>query len=100
MVRVPSITSARLSPAQDRHTRTTRYLTTMAIRLVCFVLAMTTPNPWRWWFAAGAVVLPYIAVVLANTGASRVARGIDEEVERAALARSPHELEQEDFGDE
>lgn len=81
MSRVPSITSARLSPAVDRTTRQKRYLITMGIRMVCFALAIFTPDPWRWVFAAGAIVLPYIAVVLANTGTSRTTRGVDEVVE-------------------
>ena len=42
----------------------------MAIRIVCFALmVLVTPYGWYTWvFAAGAVFLPYIAVVIANVG--------------------------------
>ena len=42
----------------------------MAIRIACFVLmVLITPYGWYTWvFAAGAVFLPYVAVVLANAG--------------------------------
>lgn len=42
----------------------------MAIRIVCVILmVLITPYGWYTWvFAAGAVFLPYVAVVLANVG--------------------------------
>ena len=43
-----------------------RYLFSMSLRTLCFVLAVVTPSPLRWFFVAGAVFLPYVAVVLAN----------------------------------
>lgn len=66
-----SITSARTSHSEDLHKRQVRYLLSMGIRTVCFVLAAVTATngaPWWVWglFALLAVVLPYIAVVLAN----------------------------------
>lgn len=85
MSKVPSITSARLSPAIDRRDRERRYIITMGIRMVCFALALFLPSPWRWVFAVGAIVLPYIAVVLANVGTSRMARGVDIPLEQPAL---------------
>jgi hypothetical protein len=45
-----------------------RYLVSMVIRTVCFVLAIFVDGPWRWVFIAGAVFLPYVAVVFANAG--------------------------------
>lgn len=43
----------------------------MGIRIACFILmAVITPYGWYTWvFGAAAIVLPYIAVVLANVGA-------------------------------
>jgi hypothetical protein len=43
----------------------------MALRILCFLLmVLITPYGWYTWvFAAGAVFLPYIAVVFANVGA-------------------------------
>ena len=38
----------------------------MTIRTVCFVLAVVVHGPMRWVFVAFALVLPYIAVVMAN----------------------------------
>ena len=43
-----------------------RYLIAMSFRGICFVLAIITTGWVRWAFVVGAVVLPYIAVVLAN----------------------------------
>lgn len=42
----------------------------MGIRITCFVLMVViTPYGWYTWvFGAGAVFLPYIAVVMANVG--------------------------------
>ena len=43
----------------------------MGVRVVCFILMVViTPYGWYTWvLAAGAVFIPYIAVVLANVGA-------------------------------
>lgn len=40
----------------------------MIIRTVCVGLAVVVDGPWRWLFIAAAVLLPYVAVVLANAG--------------------------------
>jgi len=42
----------------------------MGVRVLCFIL-MVFVQPFGWWtwvFGAGAIFLPYIAVVLANVG--------------------------------
>ena len=51
-------------------------MVTMGIRISCFVLmAVVTPYGWYTWvFAAGAIFLPYIAVVVANVGYDTSAR--------------------------
>jgi hypothetical protein len=51
-------------------------MVTMGIRISCFVLmAAVTPYGWYTWvFAAGAIFLPYIAVVVANVGFDTSAR--------------------------
>jgi hypothetical protein len=61
--------------SEDIGHRERRYLLTMGIRAVCFVLgivfALTLHGPWRWLSVAallGAVVLPYVAVIFANGG--------------------------------
>lgn len=86
MSSVPSITSARPSRALDRRTRERRYVLTMSVRVVCFVLALVVGGWVRWVFVAGAVVLPYVAVVLANVASSRLGRGVDESIEPLQLA--------------
>lgn len=88
MTGVPSITSARPSRALDRRTRSRRYVLTMAVRMVCLALALVVSGPWRWAFAAGAIALPYFAVVLANVSARRTSSGIDEIVDPRAIEGS------------
>ncbi len=61
-----AITSVRPARSVDIRQRQTRYLLSMGIRTLCFVLAIVTTGPVRWFFVAGAIVLPYVAVVLAN----------------------------------
>jgi hypothetical protein len=40
----------------------------MMVRTACFILAVVLPSPYRWIALSGAVVLPYVAVVVANAG--------------------------------
>ncbi len=61
-----SVTSAPESRTEDQARRLRRYLLTMTIRTVCFVLVVVIDSWERWVFAAGAVFLPFIAVVAAN----------------------------------
>lgn len=65
---VQSVTTARASRSDDVDHRTRVYLAMMAVRTVCFLVAVLAPLPlWaRMIFVAGAVVLPYAAVVRAN----------------------------------
>jgi hypothetical protein len=51
--------------------RANRYLLSMGIRTLCVILVIIVPGPLRWVFAAGAIVLPYIAVVAANAAGER-----------------------------
>lgn len=66
-----SITSARRALSEDLRARNLRYLVSMAIRTGCLFLAFLTPTPWRWLFVVGAVVIPYVAVIIANAGRER-----------------------------
>lgn len=43
-----------------------QYTVAMTIRVICIVLCLVVPGWWRLLPAIGAIVLPYIAVVLAN----------------------------------
>lgn len=49
----------------------TKYLVTMGIRLVCVVMCFFVEGWWLAFFAVGAIVLPYLAVVVANAGQKR-----------------------------
>jgi len=60
------VTDAEESHESDIHTRTGRYLLSMSIRIVCFFLAFICTGPLRWVFAVGAIVLPWVAVLIAN----------------------------------
>lgn len=63
-----SITGAQVSLVEDQRARTRRYLVSMAIRTVCFVGAIIATGWLRWLLVAGAVLLPYVAVIMANAG--------------------------------
>lgn len=68
-----SVTTAAESPAEDQSRRLRQYLVTMSIRTVCFVLVIVIDSWVRWVFAAGAVFLPFIAVVAVNAVRPRMA---------------------------
>jgi len=70
---VVSITGAPRSHSDDLDKRINRYLLSMLIRTVCVVLVVVIDSPVRWVFGVGAVVLPYVAVVLANAKGDRYA---------------------------
>ena len=67
----PSITSLPPSPDAERRARMLKYSIAMSIRLVCLVAMLFAQGWWLFLFAAGAICLPYVAVVLANVGAPR-----------------------------
>lgn len=60
------ITTARFSRTLDTNARRTRYLWTMATRVVCFLAGTVTPMPWNLLLFLAAAVLPALAVMLAN----------------------------------
>jgi hypothetical protein len=55
---VVSITSAEVGLSFDQAKRAKRY----------FISMMLLPSPYRWFALFGAVVLPYVAVIVANAG--------------------------------
>jgi Protein of unknown function (DUF3099) len=65
---VQRVTNAPVPLDVDISRRTRRYLIQMGIRTACFLLAIVVPGVLRWVFLAAAVVLPYVAVLLANAG--------------------------------
>ena len=72
-----NITSAQKGLSGDLSRRQRRYFISMMIRTACFILAVILPSPYRWIALAGALVLPYIAVVMANAGRERISPGAE-----------------------
>ena len=61
-----AITELPPSPDDERRTRMIRYTIAMSVRLICLILAVVVPDWWKLVPIVGAVVLPYIGVVIAN----------------------------------
>lgn len=71
LAKAQSVTSLEVSPEQERRSRFIKYTVAMIIRVICVVLAVIVPLGWLTVvFAAGAVFLPYFAVVIANAQGS------------------------------
>jgi Flp pilus assembly protein TadB len=66
------VTTAPVSPRDERRGRERRYLITMGVRVVAFIVAIVFATGWiRVIAVALALVLPWIAVVMANAGPQR-----------------------------
>ncbi|MCJ1707232.1 DUF3099 domain-containing protein [Microbacterium sp. VKM Ac-2923] len=68
--RAQSATSLPKAPREDADGRFAKYMLMMGIRIACFI-AMAVVTPYGWYtfvFAAGAIFLPYVAVIVANVG--------------------------------
>lgn len=63
-----TITEAQRGLSDEQTGRQRKYLISMGIRTACVLAAIVVPGWPRWVFLAGAVVLPYLAVVIANAG--------------------------------
>jgi hypothetical protein len=61
-----SITTLPPSPEAERRSRMIKYTIAMAIRVACVFAMLFAKGWWLAVFAAGAIFLPYVAVVLAN----------------------------------
>jgi hypothetical protein len=71
---VVRITSAPQSRKDELAHRQRRYVVSMGIRTVCFIAAVLVPRGWLTWvLIVAAFVLPYIAVVMANSESPSVA---------------------------
>ena len=62
-----SITELPPSPDAERHSRMIKYAVTQAVRVVCIIACLFVPGWWILIPAAGAIFLPYFAVVVANS---------------------------------
>lgn len=63
-----SITTLPPSPEAERRSRMIKYTIAMSIRVLCIVALLFAQGWWLAVFAAGAIFLPYFAVVMANVG--------------------------------
>ena len=84
---IHSITEAQTGLFDDIPARQRRYFYSMMVRTLCFLAAVFTPSPYRWFFLVGALTLPYISVVVANAGRETI-RG-----DAKLLRRNRRELE-------
>ncbi|WP_427017935.1 DUF3099 domain-containing protein [Pseudarthrobacter sp. P1] len=65
---VHNITDARTGHSDEMRTRMIKYALAMGIRMVCLVLIFVFDGWFKLIPVAGAVLLPWIAVVIANGG--------------------------------
>jgi hypothetical protein len=68
---VLSITDVPESHTDEMHRRMVKYTLAMGIRLACLLLFFFIDSWFRWFFVAGAVFLPWIAVIIANGGSDK-----------------------------
>ena len=89
------ITTATRSRSDDISGRQRRYVISMTIRTICFLLAVVSMGHWFMWaFLIASFVRPYVAVVMANAGANTDPGGPDPvgpELGRPALGGPPGE---------
>jgi Protein of unknown function (DUF3099) len=62
-----AITSLPTSPDDERRARMIKYAAAMGVRMICIGACFFTPGWWLLVPALGAIVLPYFAVIAANT---------------------------------
>lgn len=60
------VTDAADPASKDAASRTRQYLIMMGIRVVCILVAFFIPGWPKWLVIAGAIILPGVAVLLAN----------------------------------
>jgi hypothetical protein len=69
------VTTAPQSPREEQRSRERRYLFTMGVRVVCFILAIVLVGLGLRWEAgiavAASLVLPWVAVIVANGGPAK-----------------------------
>ena len=65
---VHSVTTAASGLTTQQSDRNRKYMWSMSIRMVCFGAALLTDGLIRWVFLGGSLILPWIAVVVANAG--------------------------------
>ena len=82
---VHSITDAATAHSEDMRQRMIKYALAMGIRMVCLILIFVVDGWFKLVMAAGAVFLPWIAVVIAN-GSDKAEVHSDSLLDSAPLA--------------
>jgi hypothetical protein len=72
------ITNARTGSSREMASREKQYVITMAFRMACFISIFFVHGWVRWVVLAGAVFLPFIAVLFANQANEKSAAGVVE----------------------
>lgn len=93
---VPVITDARSAASVEHESRVKRYALTMGFRTLCFISMIFVDGPFRWVLFAGAVMLPYVAVIVANQANQRGRQGqlaSVEPMDRPQLTTGPEDFE-------
>ncbi|MCT9868021.1 DUF3099 domain-containing protein [Paenarthrobacter aurescens] len=94
---VHSITDAAAAHSEDMRERMIKYAVAMGIRMVCIILIFVVDGWFKVIAIAGAVFLPWIAVVIANGNdkAEDHSESLLDDVAVPEIERSPQQEEQE-----
>lgn len=85
---IPRITDARAPHTDEMHARMIKYTVSMSIRVVCLFLLFFVHGWMLWVVIAGAVVLPWFAVVIANGGSdTRNMKASDSLIDKAPVSQ-------------
>lgn len=69
---IQTATSLPQSPEDERRVRMVKYSIAMIVRMLCIFAMLFVQGWWLLIFAAGAIFLPYFAVIIANAQGSTV----------------------------
>lgn len=95
---VHTVTEAQPPMSEDIGRRQRRYLISMGVRTVCFVAAVCAAGRSPWWvpglLIVGALLLPYVSVIIANAGREPARRAmLRDAAEPGAVEPSAHRRE-------
>jgi uncharacterized protein YqgC (DUF456 family) len=74
MTSAHTVTSLQDAPEAERRARMIKYTVAMGVRLACIGACFLVSGWWLLLPALGAILLPYVAVVLANSVTSQSSR--------------------------
>lgn len=74
MEKPQSVTNLDISPEDERKSRMVKYLLAMSLRVVCIIVGVFVEGWLMWVCFAGAIFLPYFAVIIANASGGTAGR--------------------------